>query len=103
MPRFLSHGLAAALIVAVALAAAPVRADDGDDDDHDEARTLVEAGIIRPLPEILAGLALTGRLIEVELDEDDGRWVYELTILHPGGRLQELEVDAVSGALIEDD
>ena len=38
--------------------------------------------------------ALPGEVIGVELDRDDGRWVYELKILTPNGDRRELELDA---------
>ncbi len=91
--------LFSALSVALVLAA-PVAADDADD--HDQARALVEAGAIRALPDIIAGLGdrLQGRVIEVELEHENGRWVYELTVLGPGGSLRDIWVDAVTGAAL---
>jgi uncharacterized membrane protein YkoI len=42
-----------------------------------------------------------GRVIEVELERDDGRWIYELELVSPEGRLYEMEIDAASGTVLE--
>ena len=46
-----------------------------------------------------------GEMIEVELDREDGAYVYELKILRSDGKIQEIEVDAATGQItkIEDD
>ena len=41
------------------------------------------------------------RVVEVELERDDGRWLYELKLLTPEGVLVEMELDAATGALLE--
>lgn len=75
----------------------------GDDIDHQEARRLLQEGRILPLAEILerVGQKVPGEVLEVELDFDDGAYVYELKILGPNGRVQEVEVDAPSGKILE--
>jgi uncharacterized membrane protein YkoI len=82
---------------------APVRADD--EEDHERARAAVLRGEALPLDVILARLPLREgeRLIEVEFDREDGRWVYELEFIDTDGRVRELEVDALSAAILEDD
>lgn len=74
-----------------------------DRDDHDRARRALEAGEIRPLAENLAVAEATrhGRVIELELERDDGRWIYELELVTPEGRLYEMEIDAASGTVLE--
>jgi hypothetical protein len=76
-----------------------------DDDDQYRARAALEAGEILPLAQILRAVSdrVTGKPIEVELERDDGRWIYELEIRTVRGRLVELEVDAATGAIIEFD
>lgn len=66
------------------------------DDDHDRARQAVEAGQVLPLPAVLERLAITypGRVLEVELEREDDRWVYDIKLLQSGGRLIKLKVDA---------
>lgn len=80
---------------------------DDDEIGHEAARRLVESGRILSLDTILERLKSTvpGNLIETELEYDDGRIMYDLKILRPEGRLQEVEVDAATGEIlkIEDD
>ena len=78
---------------------------DGGDHDHDRARDALERGDILPLSRILAIVEKTwgGRVIEVDLGRDDGRFVYEIEIVTPAGRLLEAEIDAATGDLIESD
>lgn len=87
-------------ILLLALSAAPALADR---DDHDRARRALEAGEILPLAEILAAAeaARPGRVIEIELERDDGRWIYELEVVSPEGFLYEMEIDAASGTILE--
>jgi hypothetical protein len=40
-------------------------------------------------------------VIELDLERDDGRWIYELELVSPEGRLYEMEIDAASGAVLE--
>lgn len=82
------------------LPAVPVRADDRRD--HERARAALAAGEIRSLAELLAEVErrYVGRVIETELERDDGRWIYEITILPPSGRVFELKLDAATGALL---
>jgi uncharacterized membrane protein YkoI len=42
-----------------------------------------------------------GDILEVDLDEKDGRPVYEFKILSATGRVLEVEVDAVTGAILK--
>jgi uncharacterized membrane protein YkoI len=48
---------------------------------------------------------LPGQVIEVVLEVDDGTLIYDLKVLSPNGRLQEIEVDAATGKILkmEDD
>lgn len=78
-----------------------------DDDDHLLARRALEEGRILPLAEVLAAVKakIPGKVLEVELEVEDGVLVYDLKLLTPGGGLKELEVDAATGKIlqIEDD
>ena len=78
-----------------------------DDDDHELARRALEEGRALPLAEILAKMKpdLPGQVIEVVLEVDDGTLIYDLKVLSPNGRLQEIEVDAATGKILkmEDD
>lgn len=89
-----------AIFLLLTLFAAPALADR---DDHDRARRALEAGEILPLSDIIAAATAVrpGRVIEVDLERDDGRWVYELELVSPQGRLYEMEIDAASGTVLE--
>lgn len=83
------------------ISAAPAaRADDRRD--HEQARAALATGQIRPLSELLAEVErrYLGRVVETELEREDGRWIYELTLLPPSGRVFELRLDAASGELL---
>ena len=70
--------------------------------DHERARAALEAGEIRPLSDLLAEVErrFRGRVIEAELEQDDGQWLYDIKILPPNGRVFDVELDAATGALI---
>jgi len=92
--------LAVVLAVAAALAG-PARADGSID--HQRARAAMLAGEIRPLGDILQRLhpRLGGDVIAIELEREDGRWVYEFKVLQPGGRIVEWYVDARDGSVLQ--
>jgi uncharacterized membrane protein YkoI len=84
-------GMAAA---ALFYGASPV----GASDDHDRARELRRGGDIVPLAELLDHAELNGlRVLEAELEDEDGRLVYELQLLDGAGRVHEKYFDAASG------
>ena len=62
---------------------------------------------IQPLPRIMsiAQSKVPGDVVKTELETKDGRWIYEIKILTPTGRVREVKLDARSGAIfaIEDD
>jgi uncharacterized membrane protein YkoI len=68
-------------------------------DGHDRARRAVEEGRILPLKDILARTEATypGRLIEAELEGDDGAPIYEIKVLTGDGRIVKLFYDARTG------
>ena len=98
--------IATLLLVAV-LTLAPMSRGHTDDDDHDLARRAVEQGRALPLADLVAKVTAQtpGKVIEVELEDEDGKLVYDLKMLSPQGQLQEIEVDAATGNIlkIEDD
>lgn len=74
-----------------------------DSNDAEKARQLTDSGAILPLEQILEQTRqeFPGRVIEIELDREDGRHIYELEIVDPEGRVWELEIDAATGELLE--
>lgn len=73
------------------------------DDDSQLARLLQQQGNILPLEQIIqSAMAIkSGQILETELDDEDGRYLYELDILDQHGQVWELELDASTGELIE--
>ncbi len=95
--------LAAATMMA-ALAIGTPAAEDRSESEHDRALRLVKEGSVLPLEQILAraGKDAPGHLIEAELEEEDGRYVYELEVADPAtGRVTELRYDARDGSLLD--
>lgn len=74
-----------------------------DDADHETARRAVERGELLPLARILASAGKThpGRVLDVELERDDGRYLYEIDVLLKDGRVVELTYDGRTGELLE--
>jgi len=72
------------------------------DSDQQRSRELVEQGEILPLQEILdlLGRERKGRLLEVELDQESGRYIYEIELLGDAGRVWEYKIDAASGEIV---
>lgn len=73
-------------------------------DDHERVRSAVQAGELLPLRTILdrAAQSHPGEFIAAELEEEDGRLVYEIKLLAADGRVLELLFDARTGALLEE-
>jgi uncharacterized membrane protein YkoI len=103
----LSFSCRSALLGLAALVVAGGSAHADDDVDHEVARQLLTQGKIRPLAEVIDAVKLRvpGDVIKVELEREDGAYVYELKILRPNGRVQEVEADAATAKIreIEDD
>ena len=72
------------------------------DSDHDQARRLQQAGDILPLEKILDRVQAiqAGRVIEVELEQKHGQYIYEIESVDAGGQVHEMKFDAKSGKLL---
>lgn len=91
--------LAALLLALVPLAPAL-------DVDQDEALRLRQSGEVLSFQAILRQAEERypdARLLEAELDDDDGELIYEIELLTRDGVVRELEIDARSGRLLEDE
>jgi uncharacterized membrane protein YkoI len=77
------------------------QADDHDGARRDQVRRAVEAGEIKSLAEILKIVQgkLPGDIAGVEIEHDDGHWLYEFRVVGSKGRLYEVYIDARSGAI----
>ncbi|WP_411836992.1 PepSY domain-containing protein [Paracoccus sp. ME4] len=80
----------------------PMPAQAPDASDYETARMAVGRGDMLPLETILAGVEARhpGQVVEVELEEEAGLWLYEVEILTPDGRLIEIELDAGTGDIL---
>ena len=96
------------LILLVAIVVLNPVAIASADDDHVEARQLLESGEILSLEAILEHVRENhpGKVLEVELEREEGKIVYEIEILTNQGVVKEIYVDAKSGRILsakEDD
>ena len=82
---------------------APPSAEAGDHRGHERARAAVKASEVLPLTALLERLHRTypGQVLELELEREGSRWIYEIKLLQAGGQLLKLEVDAATGQVLE--
>lgn len=85
-------------LIAVLLVALPAHADDDR-----RIRQLQRNGEILSLEKIFtaARAVKAGRIVDVDLDKEDGRYVYEIELLDASGRVWEMEFDARTGDLLQ--
>lgn len=71
--------------------------------DHERARRALQAGQILPLAKVLQLVSRDhpGEVLEVELENEEGVWIYELRVLQPGGVIRKLHVDARNGLAVK--
>lgn len=83
----------------VSLLAVPSYADD----DHVRARELRQNGEVLPLVDVVGKLQQQhpGRVLQVELEQEHGRWLYEVEMLSADGAVWEYKLDAASGELLK--
>ena len=73
---------------------------------QNEALKLRESGKIIALDELLTGIDdryPNARLLDIELEEDDDIYVYEVELITEQGVVRELLIDAKSGHILEDE
>lgn len=75
------------------------------DDDHEQVRALQQQGDILALEKILENARQhhDGRVLETELEQKRGRYIYEVELLDSNGQVWELKFDAKSGALLKEE
>ncbi len=89
--------------LALLLAATPAASRDLD---QDEALRLRREGLILPLESLLQKAMERhpgARLLEAELEEEDGIYVYEIELITADGAAREIELDARDGRLLKDE
>ena len=98
--RSRAGGLGVLALLVGSLALQP--AWSGSKDDHNRARQAVQAGQVLPLRSVLERLEREhpGQVMEVELEQEEGRWIYEVKLLQPAGQLVKLKLDVRTGALL---
>lgn len=74
-----------------------------DDFSPEQIRELVNQGRILPLQTLLEKHAeqIQGRLLDLEVENEHGRIVYELEYLRDNGDVVELVIDAENGELLK--
>lgn len=92
---------AAVLLLALGVLSPGWAGDDAAD--HERARQALQSGQILPLREVLKRLERShpGKLLDVELEREDGRWIYELKLLQADGELIKIKLDARSADIIQ--
>lgn len=72
-------------------------------DDDKRIRQLQRSGEILSLEQIFdrARKVKPGRIVDVDLDKDDGRYLYEIELLESSGKVWEMEFDARTGELLQ--
>jgi uncharacterized membrane protein YkoI len=75
---------------------------DSASDDHNTAKWLKDAGNIMPLAKILEAVTSLrpGRVLEVELRDEQGRPVYHVELVDAQGMVWYLRFDAMQGTLL---
>lgn len=97
---------AAAVLAGGLLAGHPAVAEDDDTEhrpeDYERARAALEAGHIRPLAEVLKVVSgqFRGEIVAAEFEDEDDRWIYEVKLIDPRGRLMVVEVDAATATIL---
>lgn len=68
----------------------------GGRDDHERALQAVQSGQVLPLTTVLERLGREhpGQVLEVELEQGGGLWIYEIKLLTADGQLMKLKLDA---------
>lgn len=69
----------------------------------DEVWELKQSGKIMPLEDVIKQVRrdYPGRIIEIELEDEDGRYIYELELVDENGVVWELDVDAKTGQVLK--
>jgi uncharacterized membrane protein YkoI len=97
---------AASLLVAAAIGAGAyfLGTHHSGPDKHGHREVIDVQGT--PVIDLATAIGLTtrqvpGDVLKVELENEDGRYVYEVKILASNGRVREVKLDAKDGSLIE--
>src|SRR5262245_13053752 len=93
------------VIVAMLLGGGRDAVADNEQRDHDLARKALLEGRIRPLTEIteVVRSKVPGEILSVQIEVDDQRrrFVYEFDVITPDGKLREVDVDAATATILK--
>lgn len=100
-PSFRNTSAIAAFLVLLLLAGVPALADD-DERDHEEALQAVRSGAVLPLRSILDIVheQFAGEMLEAELEQKRGAWVYEIELITQRGTILKLHYAGADGTLL---
>lgn len=89
----------AALLCAVAVSDS-ARADDVS---IDQLRAAVARGEALPLSELRRRLSerFPGEIVDIGVDREDGRFIYEFKVLQRSGRVIEVDMDAATASILD--
>lgn len=90
---------AGALLIAVLVI--PILSHASDELSPEEIRQLSQQGLIKPLLQVLQQHQFAGTLLDVELEREKGRLIYEMEFLNASGEVWEYELDAETGAILK--
>jgi uncharacterized membrane protein YkoI len=97
------------LVVVLALATA-TRAiasdrehDEPERDERESVRAAVERGELKSLAEVLQSVRpkLPGEVLGIEIEREQGLWIYEFRIVDDKGRLFDVYVDAATAKILK--
>ncbi|MBW9265875.1 MAG: PepSY domain-containing protein [Candidatus Thiodiazotropha sp. (ex. Lucinisca nassula)] len=73
------------------------------DEGYEEVKRLTESGAILPFEDLLPTIQALqpGRILELELEREEGDYIYEIEILDEQGAVWEFKVDAATGEILE--
>jgi len=96
---FLSLALAIGTINSLPLSA------DHYDEQSDQVLRWLETGKVIPFETLMKrhSKQLEGRLLDLEIEEEDGRIIYELELLRADSIVYEIKIDAQSGEWLKEE
>lgn len=77
----------------------------GDDISDLQVRKWVAAGKIMSFVDIYAlnSSRLEGRLLDLEIEQEDERIIYEVEVLRDDGEVREFHIDATTGTVLKEE
>lgn len=100
----MKHPYSFAALTLIAALSAPVSWAGVDAHEYQQLQQAITSGEILPARQILDQVEKShpGKIIEMELDRDNQRWVYDVKVLRADGTAIKLELNAKDGALLQE-